>query len=386
MIRRSLVSLRPITESSDGFPEGGWWPQAEQRELLRAVLGTPDVAAAALDRWREMVDLDDIDVGSFGLLPLLASRLDELGSDHPDDDRIRGVRRKVWAKNQLHLATAASAATELRHAAIPVVVLKGIPMVTSIYGDSSARLMADIDLLIEPDNRARAIELFERLGWKYTNPLPSTPLFRAAVFDVPNGTSVDLQWRLLQQPDLAWYDDDVRQRAVGADVRGEAVLRPSNADMLVHTIVHGAKANPVPPLRWVADAASVIGAGLDQAEWALVRGVAERSGLSLPVAQGLAYLQDLLGSPVPEEVVGELREHRPPMIRRVEHRLAALPAPLRRRSQAVTAYIGEARKEERRPSPVGFVRFASEATGANSILDLARRTLSREALKGHADG
>lgn len=386
MIRRALGSLRPVSASSDGFPEGGWWPRAEQRELLRAALGEREVAAAALPRWRAMVDLDDVDVGSFGLLPLLAARLEELGSRHPDDDRIRGVRRKVWAKNQLHLVAAAAAAAALDDAAIPVVFLKGIPMVTSIYGDSSARLMADIDLLVEPDNRSQAIEVLERLGWHHTNPLPNSALFRAAVFDGPNGTSLDLQWRMLQQPDLAWYDDDVRQRAVTAEVRGHVVARPSNADMLVHTIVHGAKANPVPPLRWVADAAAVIGAGVDDDAWSLVLDIAKRGDLSLPLAQGLSYLQDLLALPIPTELVRELERHRPPSIRRIEHRLAALPAPLRRRSQAVTAYMGEARNENRRPTPIGFVRFANEATGADSIVDLARRTLSREALKEDVDG
>lgn len=386
MIRSALTKLRPVKESSDGFPEGGWWPRAEQRELLRAALAAPDVAGAALDRWRAMVDLDDIDVGSFGLLPLVAARLDTLGSNHPDDDRIRGVRRKVWAKNQLHLGTAAAAAASLHEAEIPVVFLKGIPMVTSIYGDSSARLMADIDLLIDPANRAEAIALLAGLGWQHTNPLPSSPLFRAAVFDVPNGTSVDLQWRLLQQPDLAWYDEEVRSRSVAAEVRGQFALRPSNADMLVHIIVHGAKANPVPPLRWVADAAAVIAAGLNDDDWSIVLDVAKRSDLSLPLAQGLTYLQDLLRLPIPDEVVHSLQQHRPPRIRRIEHRLAALPAPLRRRSQAVTAYLGEARHDNRRPSPLGFIRFASDATGAHSTVDLARRAMSREALKEHARG
>ncbi len=357
----------------DPLPEGSWWPRPAQRELLRAVLLDRDDASDALDRWRRLVDLDDIDVGSYGLLPLLARRLSHLGSDHADDARIAGVGRQVWARNQLHLKAAELAIGALADQGVAAMLLKGVPLAVSVYEDAGARLMADVDVLVPAADRNRAIEILTSLGWTHTNPLPASPMFRAAVFEVPGGSSVDLQWRLLQQPDLAWYDDECRERAGPLFVRSATALRQSTPDLLFHVLVHGAKANPVPPLRWVVDAMAIISGGVSADEWDVLIDVAERTGLILPVRECLHYLVALADAPVPPMVLATLDEHRPPKLRRAEHRLAALPVPIRHRTHAVTAYLGESRRQGSRPSPWGFVDFAKTATGATSLRQLIGR-------------
>ncbi len=376
-------------QQAAALPEGSWWPLPAQRELLRAVLlDREDDASAALHRWRQLVDLDDIDVGSFGLLPLLARRLKDLEahtleshtlesdtreSDTSDSARIAGVYRQVWARNQLHLKAAEQAVAALAERGVPAMLLKGVPLALSVYSDVGARVMADVDVLIPPDHRLDAIEALLSLGWTHTNPLPVSPMFRAAVFDVPGGSSVDLQWRLLQQPDLAWYDVECRDRAEPLTVRGVTAVRQSTPDLLFHVLVHGAKANPVPPLRWVADAAAIISGGLSADEWTVFTNVVERTGLILPVRQCLHYLVDLVDAPVPARVLETLDSQRPTMLRRTEHRLAALPVPIRHRTHAITSYVGEARRLGSRPSPLGFVRFAKTATDSTSVRQLMGR-------------
>ncbi len=336
-----------------------------------------DDASAALGRWRDAVDLDDIDVGSFGILPLLARRLPEFESVDPDDARILGVRRQIWAKNQLHLGVAEQAVAALTEHGVPAMVLKGVPLVLGVYDDVGARLMADVDVLVPSANRTQAIEILKALGWSHTNPLPRSPMFRAAVFKAPGGCEVDLQWRLLQQPDLAWYDAECWERARPLAVRSAAAAWQSPPDLLFHILVHGAKANPVPPLRWVSDAAAVINQGLSECEWDLFVGVVERTGLGLPVRQGLHYLVDLADVPVPSAVLRALDDLRPPRLRRVEHQLAKLPVGLRRRTYAVTSYLGDTRRLGVRPSPFGFVRFAKTATGSGSFVELVGRVARR---------
>lgn len=375
-VARTNEAAGPVHGVAPGrLPEGGWWPRPEQRELLRAVLLDREDASAALGRWRGLVDLDDIDVGSFGILPLLARRLSDLASDHADDARIRGVHRQVWARNQLHLKAAEHAVEALGERGIPAMVLKGVPLAVSVYDDVSARLMADVDVLVPAADRLETVEALTSLGWTHTNPLPASPMFRAAVFDVPGGSSVDLQWRLLQQPDLAWYDDECRSRAQPLTVRGTTTMRQSTPDLLFHVLVHGAKANPVPPLRWVTDAMAVISEGLSADEWDVLIDVAERTGLILPVRECLHYLVALADAPVPPRVLVALDRQQPSMLRRAEHRLAALPVPVRHRTHAVTSYFGDSRRLGTRPSPWGFVAFAKAATGSTSIRQLIGRAV-----------
>ena len=234
--------------------------------------------------------------------------------------------------------------------------------------------MADVDVLVPEGDRREAIAILTSLGWNHTNPLPESPMFRAAVFDVPGGSSVDLQWRQLQQPDLAWYDAECWQRAQPLTVRSATAVRQSNPDLLFHVIVHGAKANPVPPLRWVTDAATIISGGLSADEWDVFTDTAERTGLVLPVRQCLHYLVALADAPVPSSVLATLDQQRPSMLRRAEHRLAALPVPVRHRTHPVTSYLGEARRVGTRPSPLGFLRFAKAATNSTSVRQMIGRT------------
>ncbi len=59
------------------------WPEGTHLALLRAALLDGEAAAAAFREWRENIVFDDLDGGSFRLLPLLRWNLGRLGVKTP---------------------------------------------------------------------------------------------------------------------------------------------------------------------------------------------------------------------------------------------------------------------------------------------------------------
>ena len=84
-------------------------PSAAQRLLLEAALGDGEAAVAAAREWSLLVDLDRIDFGSFRLLPLLVRNLERLDIELPSSDRLRGIYRRCWYRNQVLLRGAKAA-------------------------------------------------------------------------------------------------------------------------------------------------------------------------------------------------------------------------------------------------------------------------------------
>ena len=80
---------------------GSFWPSPSQRELLEVALGTGEEAQAAWQRLRPTLDLDNLEPGSFALLPLVYQALVENGSDDSLLPRLKGIYKNTWVRNNL---------------------------------------------------------------------------------------------------------------------------------------------------------------------------------------------------------------------------------------------------------------------------------------------
>ena len=69
----------------------------------------------------------------------------------------------------------------LNEAAVPAIPLKGIPLAESLYGDSSLRVCADIDILVPRQGVAQAFQLILAAGYRaeFTEPFFADVLFRS---------------------------------------------------------------------------------------------------------------------------------------------------------------------------------------------------------------
>ncbi len=311
-----------------------WLPGITQQLLLDACLLDDDRGRSAFAKWRALVDVDRLDSGSFRLLPLLYRRMSALGIEDPSRGLFKGTYRRTWYSNKLAIPEAARIIAGLSSSGVPAIALKGIALTLEHYRDAGVRSMGDVDIAVPRPLARRAVEILVRLGWTAeTTPLTGARItgspgvarwtvgprptrdFDDDYFDTRHahgfasagGLQVDLHWFLLQGNSEPGIDDSAWENARPLAVAGVGALSLAPADHLLLLLAHGARWNPIPPVRWVADAVTLIRAEPELSWQQLVDG-AKRRGLVLVVRNLLLYLEERFSVGVPDWVIRELAE------------------------------------------------------------------------------
>lgn len=225
-----------------------------------------------------------------------ADRLDALGGrrDEVDDwverERIDGL---LLVPHALALAVG-----PLADAGLEPVVLKG-PAVAERYPAPGLRPMDDIDLLLPPEQHARAVELLRGAGWTVVR--ADAPDHYDTVLAHPESGHLALELhygfeagheRTGALDAAALWARRVPERALGVDAFGLPL-----ADELVMLCMHAAKPfHGFSRLLWIADLAMVCGHAAETGsplDWPAVAALAGRVGGTTAVAAALALARRL---------------------------------------------------------------------------------------------
>jgi hypothetical protein len=148
------------------------WPTASQQLLLRAIVLDGDRAVQAWQEWCASNDVQSADDGSRALFPRLFKEADRLGVDAEHRGVLRTYYSVHWAQNQKAIARLSAALEVLEKAGVPVIALKGAPLLLFYYGNAGVRVMADIDVLIQERDLARASDVLRAHDWHSPRGLP----------------------------------------------------------------------------------------------------------------------------------------------------------------------------------------------------------------------
>jgi hypothetical protein len=316
-----------------GGPElvgsGSPWPSEAQRLLLEAAVGPAEGVLGAFNSWRAMTDIEaPVDGGTYRLLPLLYARLSALHIDDPLMGRLKGIYRRAWYQNNLlfHRVVPAVAALEL--AGIRTMLLKGAPIALTYHASHATRPMADLDLLVKADQADAARMVLAELGWKATTKHPQHELLDIHAQDLRNadGTEIDLHWHCLREVPGETIDDWFWSNAKPFTFEGVKTLQPAATQMLVQTVLHGLRANLEPSIRWVSDAAALIGQSVDPIDWSAIVAVGRKQRLACRLSMGFSYLVEQFAQPVPGWVIEQLDAAGISIIERVENLIYLGPA------------------------------------------------------------
>ncbi len=337
------------------------WPTAEQGLLLRAALLKGTAAIDAWEQWAETVDFDEIDYGSQRLLPLLYRNLLDHSIENPLIARYKGFYRRVWISNQLLLDRTRPVLAALHEAGIEALLLKGAALVfieTLSYG---LRPMDDIDFLVREDVAQDAFTIIQELGWQpKLQPLRDfDPLDHAAPFDDGKGHSIDLHWRSLAHGLSGRQEMGDWERSFEAVFDGVPIRVMGATDQLIHTCVHGIHWNPIPPIRWIADATMILRNPESQIRWDHLIMHSKTLRVSLQMSQGLRYLETELGVPIPVNVLESLETIPVSLAENFHHELSVRkPLPVVGIFiLKLTRYWAYYRKQHRFP---GFLRYLQD--------------------------
>jgi len=207
---------------------------------------------------------------------------------------------------------------QFAQAGMPLMVLKGAALNLTVHAHPDSRPMADIDLMVRPQDAAAALALLVRMGCRPGRPLVRSDFFPRFHYErdllVPGvvPARIDLHVRPFRPlryartvPASAFWEGAEAVRIGRAEV-----LVPGAADMLLHLAVHSAVHDNAQS-RWLADLrnwAQHCGDGLD---WAVLLEHARSWGLMPAAHSALSAAEDQLGPIRPAWVRAEMDAYKP---------------------------------------------------------------------------
>ena len=300
-------------------------PTSYQEVLLDAILLSGDQAVEAWRSWQRDGDINHLDPASFQIMPLLYWSLARQGVDDPLMGKLKGIYRMAWSRNQWLTSRVLPALRALHEQGVSMMLLKGAALNT-LYGEQfGARLIGDVDILVQQGDAQRAAEIVEDLGWIPTDDPPkvtadSISVTKGVGLVRPGGGALDLHWHLFPENQAAAHEDPAWRYAIAAPIAGVPTLAPSPTEMLLHVCVHGWAWSPHPPFRWVADSMTILRASSTKIDWERLTEDACRRRLVPQLEAALTYLQARFGADVPMRVLTNLRATPTSRLDRFEYR------------------------------------------------------------------
>ena len=309
------------------FPKS--FPNNSEEQFLKLVLCDDKDFAELWNIWKKSTTFNDIGYPTLRLLPLIYLRMQKLGlTDDELFGRIKGVYKLAWINNQRIIGAIKDVLAELNKQKIPVLVLKGIPLILDAYKDAGARFLGDADIVIPPEYGKQTVEIMQNRGWHYSkswmpdvnNPVISMYQVTKSTDFVNNyGVAMDVHWnifglyhhahaldilRLKKDLPSITFRESFWQSAVPLEKPEFPAQRLCNEDILIHIVIHGSEDNIHRTLRWVTDSAAII--RVLPIRWEFILERAKQFKLTVELFVGFRYLRERMNIAIPEWFMEDL--------------------------------------------------------------------------------
>ncbi|NUM34003.1 MAG: nucleotidyltransferase family protein [Candidatus Brocadiae bacterium] len=284
-------------------------PTDSQELLLKAALNLGQDAIESWEEWKRREDIDRIEDASYRLFPLAYHNLQKQGSKDPLLEKLKGVYRLTWYRNQLLFHRTNAVLSAFQSHSIPMLVLKGVPLVLFYYKDHGLRPMNDFDVLVPKSQISLACETLFELGWKVKDETLERylSLYHCIPFVNKEGFEIDLHQSMLQLSPQNTADEDFWQESIPAtiDKVNIRILQPT--DTLFHVCTHGATWEKLNLIRWVADAMTILRSPDVPIDWKRLLQTSRKQESVLAMRDTLVYLSQTFHAPIPADVLEEFQ-------------------------------------------------------------------------------
>lgn len=266
--------------------------------------------------------------------------------DHTRQTTVARQRRTAMANMRIH-CDFRRVVLALHECSIPVVALKGLHLLSLVYGHLARRATGDIDLLVPAKDLASAGAAVHALGYQPLSPYrishDSMPYawHHLPRFVKSGASDVEIHWHIV---DPSWVDttlspdiNELWDRSVSARVAGVDVQVLAPEDLLLHLCIHATYGHLCEfAARPWCDIAQTITRYSGSLSWQEVTSRATRWRCRRGTYLALRLARDLVGAAVPDDVLESLRpanldEHVLTRAIRRRHRVR-LPLPIARLS------------------------------------------------------
>lgn len=305
----------------------GTAPVAPDLQRFRACLGD------ALD-WPRIVAIAEVERAT----PILWRLLEREGKAAVPPEAAERLRLQAMTAEFRMLRLDAKLRRTLavfRERGIPVIVLKGAALVATWYGSFTARPMSDVDLLVRPEDAARARGAVIDSGWPETTDPRLLELLGDAhhlphfVDAEPTGLRIELHVAYLpfDRP-FTLGEDDLWRDARPAPTPYDGALVPSAAHLAYHACVHFAWSHTLRFGAWrtFRDISALLAGG--SVDWDAFIRLAQATRAATSAYWTFRLARTLAGIEPPAGLLTALAPPTPEWARRaIERHLLALLAP-----------------------------------------------------------
>lgn len=309
-----MVSETPFAQVKPPHSEAGCWPTAAHVLLLKAAVSVPDQGDAAWREWNRNIDIehDQVDIGSYRLLPLVYKNLMRKRAEGPKARILESLYKRTWYENQVRFRVCADVLKALHAVGVRTLLLKGCPLAILHYQDVASRPMSDIDLLVPKESAFQAIQVLADLGWTADGDLPVSDAILDLVpgrsFVNGDGIQLDLHCHVLHFGLSEAITNRFWEASVPLKVNDLVTRTLCPGDQLLHVCAHGLMWNEVPPVRWIADAMMIIRSSGHSLDWNRLIAFAPDCNAGLQLHEALSYLRREFDADIPESVIDGLHK------------------------------------------------------------------------------
>jgi hypothetical protein len=183
------------------------------------------------------------------------------------------------------------------------ILLKGMALAETVYGNPVLRHCHDIDILLPDDQLSRPAIFLSSLGFRVCSAPQSQNRHLRMLQD--SGLPLEFHSNLFEVPYYQMPLSEIRARGRSQAIAGVKTRILTPADNLLHVCGHASYSSKRQSLRWVTDAWFIISRHADL-DWELLSHDIRRSGLALPVSVMLGYLAESLDAPIPSNTLRSL--------------------------------------------------------------------------------
>lgn len=264
--------------------------------------------------WRRIIELAQMQ----RVAPLFYARLKARGITMPPQaaERLRKIHLACAKRNLSVFQDLGDILRAFQAANIPVIPLKGACLAETVYGNIALRPMGDLDVLVEPANLAKALDVLRALGYVAAHPF-EIETERMLRHHMPrlfkrDGLSLELHWTIVDPPCTnRFHKDDLDQvwaRATPVKIAGVQVQMLSSMDLLWHLCLHASVQHRFDGtnLRNYWDIALVIQKYGEAIDWTQFTACVRQWGISNGVRLALQLTEEWTDAVVPSQVLAAL--------------------------------------------------------------------------------
>jgi hypothetical protein len=195
---------------------------------------------------------------------------------------------------------------------IPAILLKGLHLARWTYPELGLRPMADIDLLLRPEQLPQAAEALRGMGYDHPRRFSFSRELRRhqhiPPLCQPGKAPVELHWHIASPHSPLNVDlDGLWERAQAVEVDGAPALTLSTEDLLLHLSLHLLQDEFIGGLKRLYDIAALSVAHGERLDWAQAQRRALAWGCHKSLFLTLHLAHALFDAPVPPGVLQQLR-------------------------------------------------------------------------------